>query len=98
MGKIAELVSKKIRSLRKQNGISQADLAKKANISSRYVSQIENAAPNTTLGTVEKIAEALDAPPQAILCPEGSGTATKQSLRIIDKSILLLQSLKKTLT
>lgn len=46
--------------LRKEQGISQYNLAIKANITFRYLSDIENGKRNLSLNILEKIATALD--------------------------------------
>ena len=46
--------------LRKEQGISQYNLAIKANITFRYLSDIENGKRNLSLNILEKIANALD--------------------------------------
>ena len=46
--------------LRKERGISQYNLAIKANITFRYLSDIENGKRNLSLNILEKIANALD--------------------------------------
>ncbi len=45
--------------LRKEQGISQYNLALKANITFRYLSDIENGKRNLSLNILEKIANAL---------------------------------------
>ena len=45
--------------LRKEQGISQYNLAIKANITFRYLSDIENGKRNLSLNIIEKIATAL---------------------------------------
>ena len=45
---------------RKQKGMSQAELAEKANINRTTLSKVETGIRNATIGTLEKIATALD--------------------------------------
>ena len=47
---------------RKEQGMTQMQLAEKADISSRYLQRIETAASSCTLDTLIDIAEALDIP------------------------------------
>ena len=53
--------------LRKEQGISQYNLAIKANITFRYLSDIENGKRNLSLNILEKVATALDVKPSKIL-------------------------------
>ena len=47
---------------RKEQGMTQMQLAEKANISSQYLQRIETAVSSCTLDTLIDIAEALDIP------------------------------------
>lgn len=49
----------KLKNLRKANGLSQEQLAEKANLHRTYIGMIERAEKNITLLNVEKIANAL---------------------------------------
>lgn len=61
-----KLVGERIRSLRKQKGLTQEALSEKANIHYSYISGIENADRNISLETLEKIINALDVVPLEI--------------------------------
>lgn len=50
---------KSLRALRTDAGLTQADLAYKAGLSSALISQIELGAGNSTLDTMERLAAAL---------------------------------------
>lgn len=50
----------KVRSLRKEKGLSQEELSFKANLHRTYIGMIERAEKNITLINIEKIAIALD--------------------------------------
>ena len=50
----------KIRDLRKSKGISQEELAHKADLHRTYIGMIERAEKNITLLNIEKIANALE--------------------------------------
>ena len=50
----------RIRTFRKENGISQEELAFKASISTTYLGQIERAEKSPTVETPDKLANALD--------------------------------------
>lgn len=51
---------KNVRELRKTKGISQEELAYKANLHRTYIGMIERAEKNITLLNIEKIANALE--------------------------------------
>ncbi|MNW54880.1 HTH-type transcriptional regulator SinR [compost metagenome] len=61
-----KLVGERIRSLRKQKGLTQEALSEKADIHYSYISGIENADRNISLETLEKIINALDVVPLEI--------------------------------
>lgn len=51
---------KTIRKLRKEKGISQEELAHRADLHRTYIGMIERAEKNITLLNIEKLAKALD--------------------------------------
>ena len=57
---ILENFGNKVRQLRKEKGLSQEDLAAKADLHRTYIGMIERAEKNITLLNIEKIAKALD--------------------------------------
>jgi len=50
----------RVRELRKKEGLSQEELAHKANLHRTYIGMIERAEKNITLSNIAKIASALD--------------------------------------
>ena len=52
------MVRMEMRKLRRRNGLSQSQLAKKMDVKREFVSRIESGSQNITLGTLFKIAEA----------------------------------------
>ena len=58
--KILVLFGDRVRELRKEKGISQEELAFKADLHRTYIGMIERAEKNITLINVEKIAKALN--------------------------------------
>lgn len=56
------LVGQKIRSIRKDKGITADVLAKKTGLSKGYISKVENGHQSPTLLTLSKLARALDVP------------------------------------
>ena len=62
---IKMIVAENIRKRRRKKGLSQEKLAKRAGISAKCLSQVENR-HNTTLAIVQKIANALEVEPSLL--------------------------------
>ncbi|OBZ12358.1 MULTISPECIES: helix-turn-helix domain-containing protein [Bacillales] len=87
MSEIAGLVGENIRLLRKKRGLSQEQLAFRADINASYMGQVERGEKNPTIDVLSKIALALQTPlekivnvissPDAVEEPEDEGYATK---------------------
>ena len=60
-------VGKRIRSLRRQRGISQERLAFESGLNRAYVGYIERAERNPTLETIDKIAKVLRVSPKDLI-------------------------------
>ncbi|MXV37118.1 helix-turn-helix domain-containing protein [Flavobacteriaceae bacterium Ap0902] len=61
MGKdILRQFGSRVRDIRKSKGLSQEELAHRANLHRTYIGMIERAEKNITLINIEKIANALD--------------------------------------
>ena len=58
--KILITFGEKVREIRKEKGLSQEELAHKADLHRTYIGMIERAEKNITLVNIEKIANALD--------------------------------------
>lgn len=59
MGKIVELVGSRIREYRKGKGLSQEELAHRAELHTAHLGRIERGEKNPTLESIEKIVNAL---------------------------------------
>jgi len=57
-----KLIGKRIKEIRCQNHMTQAELAEKADISDNYISRIERGVKKASLGALIKIARAFDTP------------------------------------
>mgnify|MGYP000677899247 CR=1 FL=1 len=57
----------KVREIRKEKGLSQEELAHKANLHRTYIGMIERAEKNITLINIEKIANALEVSTETLL-------------------------------
>lgn len=93
---LAQNISRTLRALREQAGLSQQQLAKRAGVSLRYISNVENDSPNVTVDVIEKLAKGLGTPPGELLgdaAPKGS----TRVLPLVDQTIRLLKSLRSML-
>jgi transcriptional regulator with XRE-family HTH domain len=62
MSDLPKLIGERIRKYRKEKGLSQEELAHLANLHTTYIGQLERGEKNATLGSVEKVANALGIP------------------------------------
>lgn len=62
MNNIAVDVGQRIRVLRIRRGLTQEELAEKADLHTTYIGQIERGEKNMTITSMDKILEALDVP------------------------------------
>ncbi len=60
MDKIAQTVGSRIRAYRQRIGMTQEELAEKADVHHTYIGQVERGEKNLTVATLEKILNALD--------------------------------------
>lgn len=60
-------IAERVRSLRRQAGLSRRQLAEKADVSERYLNQLEAARANVSIGILGRIAAALDVGFEALL-------------------------------
>jgi transcriptional regulator with XRE-family HTH domain len=93
------VVSKNIRALRLENGLSQKDLADKTGLTVRYISRLENTSPNITLEVIEKLAQGLDVAPSAILNTENGVNLSSIGIskEQLHQTIQVLQSIQSRL-
>ena len=67
MEKISKKLGINIKKIRAKKKMSQGNLCRKSNIDRGYMSAIENGKNNITIGTLAKIAEALEVSPDKLL-------------------------------
>jgi transcriptional regulator with XRE-family HTH domain len=60
-----------LRIRRKKEGLTQAQLSKKINVSTSFVTEIENARKAPSFSTIEKISRVLNAPSWSFFCEYG---------------------------
>ena len=66
---LKERVGLNLQDARRAKGVSQEELAHRANVNRGYVDKIENAKYSASLTTLEKIARALNIDPSELLKP-----------------------------
>ena len=84
-----ETVGKRIKEVRKQKGMSQDELAERADLSSQYISQIETGRKKGSLPTYNKLAKAL-----GVSIDELTGSISEGS-RVLSDVDLILQDCSK---
>lgn len=82
MSNITESVGDKIRSLRKERGLSQESLALKAGLNTSYMGQLERGEKSATIDSLEKIANALNVPIEELFSFE------REESKNVDKTII----------
>jgi len=70
-----------IRRLRKRNGLSQRELARRMRVPRTYVSKIENDKATPTLASLERLAQAMETNIANLLQFSGDGDASSLQLR-----------------
>ena len=70
MSDIARLIGENIRNLRKTRGLSQEQLALRAEINASYMGQVERGEKNPTIDVLSKIASALQTPLEELVSIE----------------------------
>jgi transcriptional regulator with XRE-family HTH domain len=61
------VIGRNIRRLREEQRLAQDELAHRAEIHTTYLSGVENGRRNITVLVLERIARALDVPPEALI-------------------------------
>src|SRR5262245_22868330 len=90
---LREDIAKNIRAIRTLKGLSQSDLAKKAGLTPRYVTRIENDPQNLTIDNLERIAAVLEVSVGQILgTPNQPPIRPEDAARELDQAIKLLQA------
>lgn len=91
MGDISKLVGEQIRVYRQYRGLSQEQLALKANINTTFLGQIERGIKKPTIDTLEKIVNALDITFEEFFNFEKSNSKLRDNT-IIDKIVFELNT------
>ena len=77
------LLGAAIKAERSALGISQEELAYRANLHRTYVSDVERGARNPSIASIEKLADALQIPVSTLFAQAGGGTQAKQLVDIL---------------
>ena len=77
------LLGAAIKAGRSALGISQEELAYRANLHRTYVSDVERGARNPSIASIEKLADALQIPVSTLFAQAGGGTQAKQLVDIL---------------
>lgn len=66
-GRLVGRVGSRLRDLRHQAGLTQAELGRKAGLTAKYVSEIENGHRDLRISTLERVAKAVRTDPAELL-------------------------------
>jgi transcriptional regulator with XRE-family HTH domain len=75
--KFLKQVGTRIRSIRKRSSLSQEDLAERSGLHPTYIGEIERATVNASIGSLNKIAAALEIPLHELLQLPGKKETSK---------------------
>jgi transcriptional regulator with XRE-family HTH domain len=91
---LGEIVAKNVKALRLQRGLSQKELGEKTGLTIRYISRLENTAPNLTLEVIEKLTVGLSCSPIDLVGNENNNQAMTDTRKLLDQTIQFLQGLR----
>ena len=92
---LGKKVAKNVKATRLKEGLSQQQLANKTGLTVRYISRLENTAPNVTLEVLERLSAGLSCSPAELLGEDGGpDIGQKKSAETLDQTIKFLQSLR----
>ncbi len=93
---LGKRVAKNVKAIRLERGLSQQDLANVTGLTVRYISRLENTAPNVTLEVIERLIKGLSCSPADLVgdCDDSLMDGTKEML---DQTIQFLQGLRSRL-
>lgn len=85
MSEYAKLIGENIRALRRDRGLSQEQLALRADINASYMGQVERGEKNPTIDVLGKISQALQIPLEKIVQLDHSSSSLAESDGYADK-------------
>lgn len=65
--RVCLVLGARVRELRHERGLTQSDVAERAGVSLKYVSQIERGSRNPTVGVLIQLSRALDVTPERLV-------------------------------
>jgi XRE family aerobic/anaerobic benzoate catabolism transcriptional regulator len=92
---IADAIGARVRAGRARLGITRKQLAAKAEVSERYLHELENGAANASIGIIAKVADALGQSPLSLLSDDAARPRPPQPL-LTSELTGLLQAMSKT--
>lgn len=90
---LGKRVAKNVKAIRLGRGLSQQDLADRTGLTVRYISRLENTAPNVTLEVIEKLTKGLGCSPNDLLSNDDD-LSMKGTKEMLDQTIRFLQGLR----
>lgn len=87
-------VSKRVKALRQELGISQKQLAEKTGLNVRYISRVETNPQNLTLDILDKVASGLGCTAADLVSPNVIPPTSKKNLDAFDRAVQLLNSFR----
>jgi transcriptional regulator with XRE-family HTH domain len=90
---LGKRVAGNTKALRLSRGFSQKDLAERTGLTIRYISRLENTAPNVTLEVIEKLTKGLNCSVADIFGVEAY-RKPPGAVEILDQTIQLLEGLR----
>lgn len=93
---LGKRVAKNAKALRLGRGLSQQDLANKTGLTVRYISRMENTAPNVTLEVIERLTNGLNCSATDLIGSEND-YSLPGTREMLDQTIQFLQSLRSRL-
>lgn len=93
---LGKRVAKSTKAIRLARGLSQQDLANKTGLTVRYISRLENTAPNVTLEVIEKLTRGLGCTANDLL-GNNSENVFPDAKEMLDQTIQTLKSLRSRL-
>lgn len=88
---LKKIVSKNVKRLRTELGLTQQQLADRAHLHVQYVSKLENESLNITLDMLEKMAKALEVQAEELLGERSALSTAKKHLVLFDEAIEVLR-------
>lgn len=93
---LGKRVAQNVRAIRLARGLSQQNLADKTGLTVRYISRLENTAPNLTLEVIERLLKGLGCSARDLI-GEDDARLLPGMKETLDETIQLLQGLRSRL-